>query len=203
MAQITMSSVRVWVENRERATTNSASGNHKKKRGNDRLPNAARSRKKDDGRWTTILRGLSSSEQKNKCGAHAQNRPAESKKEKGTGISMSEAQLAQKSKANSRQDKNRANSRQEKNKKTREKPKAEREEHMKHTEDLHVQHKVQRGIDQEYIENREQEESRKSAEDGKIKVETEKKVSDAALKRLERDRKETGAAQVAQRELEE
>ena len=62
MAQITMSSVRVWVENRERATTNSASGDHKKKRGNDRLPNAARSRKKDDGRWTTILRGLSSSD---------------------------------------------------------------------------------------------------------------------------------------------
>ena len=58
----------------------------------------------------------------------------------------------------------------------------------------------QREIHQEYIENREQEESRKSIEDEKVKVEREKKVSEAALKRLERDRKETGAAQ---RELEE
>ena len=71
---------------------------------------------------------------------------------------MSEAQVEQKSKANSRQDKNKANSRQDKNKanswqkknkKTREKPKAEHEEHMNHTEDLHVQHKV----NQEYTKN--------------------------------------------------
>ena len=53
-----------------------------------------------------------------------------------------------KSKANSRQDKSEANGRQEKNKKTCEKLKAEREEHMKHTEDLHSQHQV----NEEYIE---------------------------------------------------
>ena len=96
--------------------------------------------------------------------------------EKGAGISMSEAQVNQKSKANSRQDKSKANSRQDKskattrqnksiansrqeksiansrqnkNKKTCEKPKVEREEHMKHTEDL----QGQRGIHQEYIEH--------------------------------------------------
>ena len=38
------------------------------------------------------------------------------------------------------------------------------------------------------IANREPEESRKSIEDEKLKVETEKKVSEATLKRLERDR---------------
>ena len=48
----------------------------------------------------------------------------------------------QKSIANSRQDKSIANSRQEKNKEICEKPKADHEESMKHTEDLHIQHKV-------------------------------------------------------------
>ena len=43
--------------------------------------------------------------------------------------------------------------------------------------------------------NENEEESRKFKEDEKLKVETEKKVSEAALKRLERDREETGAAQ--------
>ena len=47
-----------------------------------------------------------------------------------------------KSKANIRQEKSIANSRQKKNRKTCENPKAEREEHMKHSEDLHMQHKV-------------------------------------------------------------
>ena len=62
---------------------------------------------------------------------------------------MSEAQLNQKSIANSTQEKSMANSRHEKNKKTCEKPKADREEHMKHTEDLHIQHKV----NEEYTNN--------------------------------------------------
>ena len=39
-------------------------------------------------------------------------------------------------------------------------------------------------------------------EDEKLKVEIDKKMSEATLKRLERDRQETGAAQEAQRELE-
>ena len=47
-----------------------------------------------------------------------------------------------KSVANSKQEKSNANSKQKKNKKTCEKPKAELEEHMKHTKDLHIQHKV-------------------------------------------------------------
>ena len=52
---------------------------------------------------------------------------------------------------------------------------------MKHTEDLHIQHKV----NEEYTKNtsKHEEESRKSIEDEKLKVETEKKVSEAALKR--------------------
>ena len=58
-----------------------------------------------------------------------------------------------------------------------------------------MQHKVNEEYPQEYIENREQEESRKSTEDEKLKVETEKKVSEAALKRLERDREDTSAVQ--------
>ena len=54
-----------------------------------------------------------------------------------------------KSKPNSRQDKNIANSRQTENKEMCKKPKADREETMKHTEDLHIQHKV----NEKYIEN--------------------------------------------------
>ena len=81
---------------------------------------------------------------------------------------------------------------QQKNKKTCEKPKAEREEDMKHTEDLHIHHK----IDEEYTKNTlktENRRKRKPMEGEKLKVETEK--------RLERDRQETGVAQEAQREL--
>ena len=55
----------------------------------------------------------------------------------------------EKSIANSRQKKSIANSRQKKNKNTCEKPKAEREEHMEHTEDLHIQYKV----NEEYTKN--------------------------------------------------
>ena len=60
-----------------------------------------------------------------------------------------QASRQEKSKANSRQEKSIANSRQKKNKKTCEKPKAESEEHMEHTEGLHIQHKV----NEEYTKN--------------------------------------------------
>ena len=74
------------------------------------------------------------------------NRSAESK-EKGTGISESEVQVNQKSIPNSRGEmmnagKSKANSRQEKNNMTCQEPNAERDEHMQHIDDLHVQHKV-------------------------------------------------------------
>ena len=88
---------------------------------------------------------------------------------------------------------------QEKNKKTCEKLKAQRQEHMKHTEDLHIQYQV----NEEYTKNTLKTENRRNrtCEDEKLKVETEEKVSEETLKRLERDREET--AQEAQRELEE
>ena len=58
----------------------------------------------------------------------------------------------EKSIANCGQEKSSANSRQRKNKDICKKPKADHEENMKHTEDLHIQHS-QRGILQGYIEN--------------------------------------------------
>ena len=57
-----------------------------------------------------------------------------------------------KSKANSKQDKSTANSRQKK--KTCEKPKGEHEESMKHTEDLHIQHKVNEELTKNTLKTR-------------------------------------------------
>ena len=59
-----------------------------------------------------------------------------------------------KSRANSRQEKSIANSRQKKSKKTCEKPKAEHEESMKHTEDLHIQHKVNEELTKNSLKTR-------------------------------------------------
>ena len=73
---------------------------------------------------------------------------------------------------------------------------------MKHTEDLHIQHK----INEEYTKNTLKTENRRNRASPwrtRSTVDTGKRVSEAALKRLERDREETGAAQEAQRELEE
>ena len=55
----------------------------------------------------------------------------------------------QKSRANSRQHKSTANKRQKKHKEICEKPKTDQEENMKHSEDLHIQHKV----NEEYTKN--------------------------------------------------
>ena len=64
-------------------------------------------------------------------------RNAGKKKEKSIANSRQDKNIA-----NSRQDKNIANSRQDKNKEMCKKAKADREESMKHTDDLHIHHKV-------------------------------------------------------------
>ena len=73
---------------------------------------------------------------------------------------------------------------------------------MKHTEDLHIQHKVNEACTKNTLKT-ENRRNRASPWRTRSTVDTAKRVSEAALKRLERDREETGAAQEAQRELEE
>ena len=72
------------------------------------------------------------------------NRPAELKKERHQYVRSSgepKEHAHQQERNDEKKRKSKSNSRQT-NKKTCEKPKAEREEHMKHTEDLHIQHQV-------------------------------------------------------------
>ena len=119
----------------------------------------------DDGRrYTEDRTRVCRVKQKNKYGGHAQTDPQSRRRERNrhqyvrssrepkehTQQQGRKDEKERKSMANSRQEKRKANSRQEKsivnrrqkNKKTCEKPKAEREEHTKDTEDVHIQHQV-------------------------------------------------------------
>ena len=161
MAQITMSSEWVQTGNRK---------NHDQQRQwwpeeERHMAERSTKSKKDDGRWVTILRGPNPSEQR-------RNDEKESK-EHGQ----------QQARQEQSQQPAREEHRQQQAKEEQEDLWEAEEESMKHTEDLHFPASGQRGIHQQYIENREPEKSRKSMEDEKLKSGIEEKMSEAALKR--------------------